>query len=120
MAFGILEAKRDSSPPGTSLLTGSGQEHRGSATSIVLTPAPSKSPRDPLNWSSTRKELAFLTIILGTCGTGVIGPLLVPGFPIIAAAFEITLTQVTLLNGSLVSASAKHDLEMRSDKTNSR
>jgi MFS family permease len=51
-----------------------------------------------------RKELLFLVIIFGACLTGVIGPLLVPGFGLIAVAFQITITQVTLLNGSLVMA----------------
>ena len=116
MGLGILEDKQDPCPTGTTLLTGGGREHRPLAIGVVLAPHPSESPHDPLNWSRVRKEIAFLTIILGACGTGVIGPLLVPGFPIIAAAFQITLTQVTLLNGSLVSSSWKSNVVRRPDE----
>jgi MFS family permease len=113
MALGILEDRRDPCPTGTTLLTSGEKGRRASATSVVLAPHPSTSPRDPLNWSRVRKELAFLTIILGACAAGVIGPLLVPGFPIIAAAFQITLTQVTLLNGALVSSRSAIGLAKR-------
>ncbi|KAL4908877.1 hypothetical protein BDW74DRAFT_165598 [Aspergillus multicolor] len=67
-------------------------------------PGPSDSPLDPLNWSRTRKELLFATIVLGSCATGSLGPLLVPGFAVMAAELNIDLTSVTLLNGSLVMA----------------
>lgn len=113
MGLGIFEDRRDPCPTGTTILTGREKEHRASTTSIVLAPCPSTSPRDPLNWSRTRKKLAFLTIVLGASATGVIGPLLVPGFPIIAAAFQITLTQVTLLNGALVSSTSAFGLVRR-------
>lgn len=62
------------------------------------------SQTDPMNWSRFRKEMAFAAIIFGSCACGAIGPLLVPGFTIIAEDFGVTLTQVTLLNGSLVMA----------------
>ncbi|RDW81265.1 uncharacterized protein DSM5745_04822 [Aspergillus mulundensis] len=65
---------------------------------------PSKSPLDPINWSRTRKELLFATIVLGSCATGSLGPLLVPGFAVMAAELTVDLTSVTLLNGSLVMA----------------
>lgn len=100
MAFGILETASSEQPTGTTLLES--LEH--DQAHLILVPQPSKSRDDPLNFSHIRKELMFLTIIFGACLTGVIGPLLVPGFPIIAMAFKITLTQVTLLNGSLVMA----------------
>lgn len=52
-----------------------------------------------------RKELLFATIILGASATGVVGPLLVPGFSVISGVFHLeSLTKVTLLNGSLVMA----------------
>lgn len=45
----------------------------------------------------------FGTLVLGACSMGVIGPILVPGFNIVAADFGLTsLTKVTLLNGSLI------------------
>jgi hypothetical protein len=108
MGSGVLEDRHNLCPTGTVLLSNVTHVHEGrpgSQPDLVLSPCPSTSPRDPLNWSRARRELAFLVIILGACGAGVIGPLLVPGFGIIAVAFEITLTQVTLLNGSLVSLS---------------
>lgn len=51
-----------------------------------------------------RKELLFATIIWGSCATGSLGPLLVPGFVVVAADLQVDLTSVTLLNGSLVMA----------------
>ncbi|RAH81596.1 MFS transporter [Aspergillus japonicus CBS 114.51] len=65
---------------------------------------PSVSSTDPLTWSRLRKELLFATIILGSCATGSLGPLLVPGFAVVAADLQVDLTSVTLLNGSLVMA----------------
>ncbi|KAL3488553.1 carbon-nitrogen hydrolase [Aspergillus germanicus] len=65
---------------------------------------PSTSPDDPCTWSRVRKELLFATIILGSCATGSLGPLLVPAFAVVAADLEVDLTRVTLLNGSLVMA----------------
>lgn len=62
------------------------------------------SPMDPRNWSRFRKEAAFAVIVFGSCACGAIGPLLVPGFTTVAADLGVSLTQVTLLNGSLVMA----------------
>ncbi|KAL4795289.1 major facilitator superfamily domain-containing protein [Aspergillus venezuelensis] len=64
----------------------------------------SVSSTDPLTWSLLRKEFLFATIILGSCATGSLGPLLVPGFAVVAADLQVDLTSVTLLNGSLVMA----------------
>jgi hypothetical protein len=106
MAFGILEDDSCALPLGTTVLESI--DHAASDDSknahIVLNPQPTDSRHDPLNLSRVRKELLFATIIFGACLTGVIGPLLVPGFGIIAVHFDITLTKVTLLNGSLVMA----------------
>ena len=95
MAFGILEST-DPSPPGTSLL-----ENLTAANidvEIVLVPQPSKSPDDPLNWSRARKETLFAIMVFGSILTGVIGPVLVPGFSIVAADFSVGLTQISLLS----------------------
>ncbi|KAJ5338205.1 hypothetical protein N7452_004933 [Penicillium brevicompactum] len=59
---------------------------------------------DPLTWSRLRKELLFATIIFGSCATGSLGPLLVPAFLSVAADLQVSLTNITLLNGSLVMA----------------
>jgi hypothetical protein len=62
------------------------------------------STTDPKTWSRSLKELAFAVIVFGSCACGAIGPLLVPGFTTVAADLGVSLTQVTLLNGSLVMA----------------
>lgn len=103
MAFGILDITANQpSPPGTALLKNVSVVAQDAE--IVLVPQPSTSPAAPLNMSRIRKELYFTALIYGACVTGVVGPELVPGFSIVAAAFQINLTQVTLLNGSLVMA----------------
>ncbi|PYH46222.1 synaptic vesicle transporter [Aspergillus saccharolyticus JOP 1030-1] len=55
-------------------------------------------------WARVRKELLFATIVLGSCADGTLGPVLVPGFVVVAADLQVSLTSVTLLNGSLVMA----------------
>ena len=103
MAFGVLSSPKVPFPRGTTLLSDQTTSNN-TKSQVILVPQPSRSPSDPLNLSKGRKEALFLTIVLGASATGVIGPLLVPGFSIIASYFQITLTQVTLLNGSLVMA----------------
>jgi predicted MFS family arabinose efflux permease len=73
----------------------------GEMTPIAQT---NPSTTDPKTWSRPRKEMAFAVIVFGSCACGAIGPLLVPGFATVAADLGVTLTQVTLLNGSLVMA----------------
>jgi hypothetical protein len=104
MAFGVLEDTNCSQLTGTTLIEALSGVDGTSKTHVVLKPVPSDDLSDPLRLSRVRKELLFLTIVFGACLTGVIGPVLVPGFGIIAVFFDITLTQVTLLNGSLVMA----------------
>lgn len=101
MTFGILEPFNGFQPTSTCTLqtittTGSND--------LVLIPQPSRSPLDPLNWSRVRKEMLFATIIFGSCVTGSLGPVLVPGFSVVADDLDVSLTSVTLLNGSLVMA----------------
>jgi len=101
MGFGVLESASNATPRGTSLLEslqGDGKPE------VILVPQPSSSPQNPLNLAKLRKELASLTIILGACATGVIGPLLVPGFGILAVSFSVTITDITITNGALVMA----------------
>ncbi|KAF7555016.1 hypothetical protein G7Z17_g2478 [Cylindrodendrum hubeiense] len=102
MAFGVLNIPPGRVAPGTVLLE---DLHQGqSSADIILVPEPSKSPKDPLNFTRFKKELYFLALLFGACATGVIGPVLVPGFSVVAAVFDVTLTNVALLNGSLVMA----------------
>jgi MFS family permease len=100
MGFGVLEPVGTKFPPGTVLLEDISQQ--GEATQIILVPKPSASPKDPLNWSRLKKEITFATIICGSCTCGAIGPVLVPGFNIVAADLGVTLTQVAVLNGALI------------------
>lgn len=103
MAFGILDTTCDS-PSGTSIIVQDSTQNVDSTTNVVLVPAPSRSPLDPLNWRKYKKELLFATILLGSCATGSSGPVLAPGFTDIAKYFNVGLTSITLLNGSLVMA----------------
>ncbi|THY98530.1 hypothetical protein D6C92_02823 [Aureobasidium pullulans] len=99
MAFGIIEPTTNRRPQGTC----STQDDTEMAVTNEGTAA--RGPlQHRLDWSFMRRELAFVTIVFGCCATGVIGPVLVPGFSIVAADLRISLTQVTLLNGSLVMA----------------
>ena len=58
----------------------------------------------PLGWSRLRTELAFATIVFGASISGVIGPLLVPGFTIVAADLDVPISKITVSNGALVMA----------------
>ena len=100
MAFGIQEPADGVQPTSTNRI----QTIDNNAEERVLVPQPSESPRDPLNWSRIKKELCFLTILLGSFATGSLGPLFVPGFAVLVAHFDVPLTSITLLNGSLVMA----------------
>jgi hypothetical protein len=106
MAFGVLQNEKVPFPVGTVLLESTASASStgivGASRKLILNPLPSPSPRDPLNWSRARKELFFLVIILGSCLNGVVGPVLVPAFGIIQSSFDISLTKVSLLNGSLI------------------
>ncbi|VUC30628.1 unnamed protein product [Clonostachys rosea] len=101
MAFGILETRAP--PPGTVVLERNEDPNAG-GKHVILVPEPSNSPKDPLNMPRVRKELFFLALIYGACITGVMGPVLVPGFSIVASSFEVGLSKVALLNGALIMA----------------
>lgn len=97
MAFGILQSSNPS-PPGTSLLEALDGSNEGAE--VILVPQPSNSPSDPLNWHRLRKEMIFVTIVFGSILAGVIGPVLVPGFTIVAGEFGVGLTQISLLSNA--------------------
>lgn len=101
MTFGIIEPTGTPRPGGTILLA-SDMEDNVSTTYHDSTEETRRTSGNPLHWSRPRKEFAFLTIVLGCCACGVIGPLLVPGFNIVAKDLGVALTQMSLLNGSLV------------------
>ncbi|KAL4752705.1 major facilitator superfamily domain-containing protein [Aspergillus terricola var. indicus] len=55
---------------------------------LQLLCGPSVSPVDPITWNRLRKELLFATIILGSCATSSLGPLLLPGFVVVATNLQ--------------------------------
>ncbi|EXA38212.1 hypothetical protein NW761_012704 [Fusarium oxysporum] len=97
MAFGVLESNASEQPAGTVFL-----EDSQGGMHTILVPSPSNSPNDPLNMSRIRKELYFLTLLFGACVTGALGPVLVPAFGIVSQTFQTPLSNVALLNGSLI------------------
>ncbi|KAF7532286.1 hypothetical protein G7054_g8116 [Neopestalotiopsis clavispora] len=100
MAFGIAEVDQNPvQPHGSVSLTDTPSKNPPSSTMHEAPPAP-----NPLNMSRFRRELYFLTLIYGASVTGVVGPVLVPGFSLVAASLQVGLTQVTLLNGALIMA----------------
>ncbi|KAJ5681338.1 uncharacterized protein N7477_001278 [Penicillium maclennaniae] len=103
MAFGVLESKLDSCPSGSTNIQ-SDLSNAGMESHMERVPRPSDSPLDPLNWPRARKELLFATIVLGSCATGSLGPVLVPGFTAVAHELQVSVGHITLLNGALVMA----------------
>ncbi|KXJ85322.1 major facilitator superfamily domain-containing protein [Microdochium bolleyi] len=100
MAFGILEPTTTGQSgiiPGTTLLKGPDpRSHDDNAGDTVDKPI--------MHLSRVRQELYFAMLLFGACLTGVIGPVLVPGFLLVAADLGTTLLNVTLLNGTLIMA----------------
>ncbi|KAF7883689.1 uncharacterized protein EAF02_005609 [Botrytis sinoallii] len=104
MAFGILEPVSSTIPSGTNLLENlrSASDPDGIETRLILVPKPSDSPLDPSKWPRYKKELLFGTIVFGACAAGSLGPVLVPGFTTVAILLDVQLTDMALLNGSLI------------------
>ncbi|PVH86265.1 MFS general substrate transporter [Cadophora sp. DSE1049] len=73
MAFGVLNGAGES-PPGTVVLyeqnlntAFSAFKHgHGKDANIVLSPQPSNSPNDPLNWPPLKKNLTYFTVFLNS------------------------------------------------------
>ncbi|KAE8448172.1 hypothetical protein EG329_009776 [Mollisiaceae sp. DMI_Dod_QoI] len=112
MAFGILEDKHIEHPPGTACMNDQSDVPReyeqvpkellkhgtGRYSHVILVPQPSDSPNDPLNWSIWKKDGILLIVGLSAAVVGAFGPMLSPGFLVIAAALHIsvpTLAQST-------------------------
>ncbi|TGO66105.1 hypothetical protein BOTNAR_0068g00190 [Botryotinia narcissicola] len=104
MAFGILEPVSSTIPSGTNLLENlrNASDPEGVDTRLILIPKPSESLLDPLNWPRYKKELLFATIVFGACAAWSLGPVLVPGFTAVAIFLDVQLTDMALLNGSLI------------------
>ncbi|KAK6602963.1 major facilitator superfamily transporter [Botrytis cinerea] len=104
MAFGILEPVPSIIPSGTNLLENlrNASDPDGVEMRLILVPKPSDSPLDPLNWPRYKKEFLFATIVFGACAAVSLGPVLVPGFTVVATLLDVHLTDMALLNGSLI------------------
>ncbi|KAF9734281.1 hypothetical protein PMIN03_006557 [Paraphaeosphaeria minitans] len=114
MGLGVLEDHNLQHVPGTALLAdlvGASHEHqyhgrdtsalkhaKGRNSDIVLVPQPSESPRDPLNWPQWKKELLLLIISVDTAVVGAWGPMISPGFGVMAKQFDMSYNS---LNGGL-------------------
>ncbi|BGP07936.1 putative MFS-type transporter [Rhodotorula toruloides] len=104
---------RETHVPGTSLLddlkaspaTQEQSTHlKRDKNGIVLVPQPSDDPRDPLNWPTWKRELAYWNIVFATSLVGAIGPLIAPGFVQIAKEFQVSVNKVAGTNAALVLA----------------
>ncbi|GAA6012303.1 hypothetical protein JCM10207_002795 [Rhodosporidiobolus poonsookiae] len=109
---GIVEPTRaHGDPPGTHLfdppeteetLASSRLKRHPRNHQIILRPQPSDSPRDPLNWSTLRKETLFVVILMLSLLTGVIGPIFVPAIGTLSEQFDVPVAKIAQLNGILV------------------
>ncbi|KAG6829772.1 hypothetical protein H0H92_003562 [Tricholoma furcatifolium] len=132
MVFGILDDTHLSSPPGTALLsdlgivrgqpeqvnlkitTGAGagvgvgsdltelKRGTGRNAHVVLVPQPSDDPRDPLNWPQWKKELCFWTLAFAASLDGAVGPMVGPGYVLLAAQFGVSVDEVASSFGGVV------------------
>jgi hypothetical protein len=64
----------------------------GRYSHVILVPQPSDSPNDPLNWPTWRKDMILLIVGFVTALVGAFGPMLSPGFLIIAADLDIKVS----------------------------
>lgn len=72
----------------------------GREANIVLAPQPSDDPNDPLNWSYARKVIIVAILMFGAfIMPSTFGPLLSAPTAIIAAEFQVSITDVTVLSG---------------------
>ncbi|KAH6720065.1 serine/threonine kinase 16 [Leptodontidium sp. MPI-SDFR-AT-0119] len=112
MAFGMLEDKHMELVPGTACMHDQSDVPReyekvpreqlkhgtGRYSHVILVPQPSDSPNDPLNWSIWKKDAILLIVGLSASVVGAFGPMLSPGFVLIAGDLGIsvnTLAQST-------------------------
>ncbi|GAA5830569.1 hypothetical protein JCM11251_002516 [Rhodosporidiobolus azoricus] len=118
MPWGILECPHfpDGNVPGTALLddlkatnynaddVAHLKKGTGRNSHVVLVPQPSDDPNDPLNWSRWRKEANFYVLCFMAGLVGGVGPLLAPGYAVLAEQWGISINEVAATNGNLVLA----------------
>ncbi|KAI8633644.1 major facilitator superfamily domain-containing protein [Xylariaceae sp. FL1651] len=109
MVWGILEDKHMDHVPGTVFLADQSdvpneyqaiprellKHGHGRNSHIILSPQPSDSPNDPLNWPTWRKDLILTIVGLSAAVVGAYGPMLSPGFVEIAADLDITVNTLS-------------------------
>ncbi|KAI5858234.1 MFS general substrate transporter [Durotheca rogersii] len=109
MPWGLLEDKHLDLVPGTIVLADQSdippeyqtiprellKHGTGKNAHVILSPQPSDSPNDPLNWPTWRKDLILVIVGLSAGVVGAYGPMLSPGFVEIAAALGITVNTLS-------------------------
>ncbi|KAI1486430.1 major facilitator superfamily domain-containing protein [Biscogniauxia mediterranea] len=112
MVWGILEDPHMEQVPGTVVLADQSdvpneyqavprellKHGKGRYEHIILSPQPSDSPNDPLNWATWRKDIILVIVGLSAGVVGAYGPMLSPGFVEISAKLNVsvnTLSQAT-------------------------
>jgi hypothetical protein len=98
MAFGIIEDRKTSAPPGTIPLTertagltvddpeASNLKKQGN---VVLQPQPSDSPNDPLNWSFKVKATIFGTLLVAMAALSGVTSMLGTAGRLLAERFQV-------------------------------
>ncbi|KAL8280315.1 hypothetical protein RQP46_007232 [Phenoliferia psychrophenolica] len=117
--FGILQSRHypDGKVPGTALIddrtqlfsadvVGNLKHGTGRNSHVVLVPQPSDDPRDPLNWPRWKKEACFWSICYTAGLVGAVGPLLAPGYVLLAGEWGVSVPKVAATNGALILALA--------------
>ncbi|KAK7202869.1 serine/threonine kinase 16 [Myxozyma melibiosi] len=109
MPFGILEDNHLDIVPGTANLNDQEdaatiyahlppsllKHGKGRFSHVVLVPQPSDSPNDPLNWPQWKKECILLIVGFSAAVVGAYGPMLSPGFVVIAEDFGISVNSMS-------------------------
>ena len=66
---------------------------------IILEPQPDDSLNDPLNWPSSKRDVALLSLGLYCMVGGGMTPILAAGFTDVAETYHVTTSQVALTTG---------------------
>ncbi|RDB19503.1 Protein HOL1 [Hypsizygus marmoreus] len=117
MAFGILEDRYLEHVPGTALLSDLGIVHgqqvkideagslkrgTGRHAHVILIPQPSNDPKDPLNWSTWKKEACFWSLAFAASLDGALSPMVGPGYVLLSKQFGVSVDDVASSFGSIL------------------
>ncbi|KAI1635339.1 major facilitator superfamily domain-containing protein [Biscogniauxia mediterranea] len=109
MVWGILEDPHMEQVPGTVVLADQSdvpneyqavprellKHGKGRYEHIILSPQPSDSPNDPLNWATWRKDIILVIVGLSAGVVGAYGPMLSPGFVEISAKLNVSVNALS-------------------------